>query len=300
MKPITNLAASVRQRLLNKAREGNRSFQEIAQGYLMERFLYRLSCSPQKENFVLKGALMLRVWQAPEARATMDVDLLGRVSNEEAATAAVIREVLASEVEPDGLVFSAADTVIERITEGAEYHGLRVQIPALLDTMRLHLQIDIGFGDPVYPPPRKETFPTILDLPAPVLFCYSRESAIAEKLHAMLTHGQLNSRMKDFHDIWWLCRLFDFDGAVLLEAIDRTLSKRDAPVPDPIVAFSDQFAAAHQVQWNAFTKRISPSDVPASFATVIRAVAVFLGPVVESHKKKKRFTDRWIAPGPWG
>ncbi|HNT28191.1 MAG TPA: nucleotidyl transferase AbiEii/AbiGii toxin family protein [bacterium] len=299
MKPITNLAASVRQRLLNKAREGNRSFQEIAQSYLMERFLYRLSRSSQKENFVLKGALMLRVWQAPEARATMDIDLLGRVSNEEAATAAAIRKVLASEVEPDGLEFSAVDMVIERITEGAEYRGLRVQIPALLDTMRLHLQIDIGFGDPIYPPPQKENFPTILDLPAPVISCYSRESAIAEKLHAMLTHGQLNSRMKDFHDIWWLSRRFDFDGAVLLEAIDRTLSKRGISVPDPIVAFSDQFADTHQVQWSAFIKRMSPSDVPASFALIVRAVALFLGPLVEAHKKGTSFTDRWIAPGPW-
>lgn len=299
MKPIKDVAASVRQRLLNKAREGNRSFQEIAQSYLMERFLYRLSRSPQKENFVLKGALMLRVWRAPEARATMDVDLLGRVSNEEAATAAVIREVLASEVEPDGLSFSAADMVIERITEGAEYHGLRVQIPALLDTMRLHLQIDIGFGDPVYPPPQKQTFPTILDLPSPIISCYSRESAIAEKLHAMLTHGQLNSRMKDFHDIWWLSRRFDFDGAVLLEAIARTLSKRDTPVPDPIVAFSDLFAENHQVQWSAFIKRISPSDVPASFALVVVAVAAFLEPVVEAHAKKKPFPGRWIATGPW-
>ena len=222
MKTVRNVAGSIRQRLLNKAHEEKRSFQEIAQSFLMERFLYRLSRSIHKEHFVLKGALLLRVWQAPEARTTMDVDLLGRMTNEETAVAATMREIVTVEVEPDGLSFFVDGISIERITEGAEYRGLRVQVPARLDTMRLYLQVDIGFGDKVYPSPRDMEYPTILDLPAPVVPCYSRESAIAEKLHAMLTHGHLNSRMKDFHDIWWLSRYFDFDGAVLHEAIVRT------------------------------------------------------------------------------
>ena len=204
MKPIKNLPASVRQRLLDRARSGQRPFNELLQYYAMERFLYRLTRSAHAGRFILKGALMLRVWRSPEIRSTMDIDMLARTSNGEADILAQIREIMAVNVEPDGIVFDPASIQAERITEDADYEGIRIRFRALLDTARVTLQIDVGFGDIIYPGPEESDLPAMLDFPPPRLLCYSRESAIAEKFEAMVKLGVLNSRMKDFYDIWLL------------------------------------------------------------------------------------------------
>ena len=176
-----NVPASVRQRLLNRARSDRRPFNELLQYFAMERFLYRLSQSAHADRFVLKGALMLRVWQSPEPRPTMDIDLLGRTRTEEAGVLAQVRDILSVDVEADGLAFNPASIRTERITEGADYEGIRTRFQGALGTARIHMQIDIGFGDVVYPEPEASTLPTMLDFPAPRLLCYSRESAIAGK-----------------------------------------------------------------------------------------------------------------------
>ena len=227
-KPGTkNVGASVRQRLLNKARETGRPFSELLQYFAMERFLYRLSKSEYADKFVLKGALMLTAWNAPLLRPTMDIDLLGRIGNDIGAMTAIVREICAGHVEPDdGLVFDAATVQGERIAEAAEYEGVRVRFRATLDAARIQMQLDVGFGDIVVPAAVPTTYPTILDLPAPHLLAYSRETAIAEKFEAMVKLGELNSRMKDFFDIWLLSRSFDFDGPRLCEAIEKTFKRR--------------------------------------------------------------------------
>ncbi|WP_319549577.1 nucleotidyl transferase AbiEii/AbiGii toxin family protein [Desulfogranum marinum] len=198
MKPTTNKAASVRQRLLNRARSDKRPFNELLQYYAMERFLYRLSQSFSSDRFILKGALLLRVWDAPEFRPTMDIDMLGKTSNEEAAILALFNNILLVPVEEDGLFFDTGSLQSERITEDADYEGIRIRFKGALDTARVNMQIDIGFGDIVFPKPEEAELPTMLDFPAPKLLCYSRESAIAEKFEAMIKLGFLNSRMKDF------------------------------------------------------------------------------------------------------
>ena len=223
---IKNIAASVRQRLLNRAREDKRPFNELLQYYAMERFLFRLSQSDYAEQFILKGALMLRVWQSPEIRPTVDIDMLGKTDNDANAILDQMREILAVEVENDGVVFDAGSLQTEAITEDADYQGLRVRCRASLDRAQITLQVDIGFGDVVHPAPVKANFPILLDFPAPELLCYSRESAVAEKFEAMVKLAALNSRMKDFYDIWLLSRQFDFEAANLSEAIHRTLNKR--------------------------------------------------------------------------
>ncbi len=225
-KTFKNTAASVRQRLLNRARCDQRPFNELLQYYAMERFLYRLSQSAHADRFILKGALMLRAWQSPELRPTMDIDFLGRTNNEEAGIAAQVREILAVAIEPDGLVFNPASIQTERITEDADYEGIRVRFRGTLDSARVHMQIDIGFGDIVYPGTEESDLPTLLGDPAPRLLCYSRESAIAEKFEAMVKLRELNSRMKDFYDIWLLSRQFDFAGERLAEAIRLTFNRR--------------------------------------------------------------------------
>ena len=178
-----------------------------------ERFLYRLSQSAYAEQFILKGALMLRVWQSPTPRPTKAIDLLGRTGNEEPDIVALMRDILSVEVQPDGLTFDPATIKTEPITENAQYGGIRIRFLGTLDRAQHHMQIDIGFGDVVYPEP------VAVDFPAPRMLCYSRESTIAEKLEAMVQRDMLNSRMKDFHDIWLLSRQFDFDGHELAEAI---------------------------------------------------------------------------------
>ena len=201
MTPLRNVPASVRQRLLNQARSERRLFSELLQYFAMERFLYRLSQSAHAERFILKGALMLRVWCTAEFRPTMDIDLLGRTRNEEADIVAQVRDVLLVDVETDGLTFHPDSIRTERVTEDAVYGGIRVRFSGSLDSARIHMQIDIGFGDVVYPGPEESDLPVMLDFPAPRLLCYSRESSIAEKFEAMVKLGMLNSRMKDFYDI---------------------------------------------------------------------------------------------------
>lgn len=224
---MRNVAASVRQRLLNLSREQGRPFQEVLQLYVMERFLYRLSQSSEAAHFILKGALMLQVWDAPQSRPTMDIDMLGHADNDPDALLERIRSVLQTETVDDGLIFDSDGLQAETITKDADYQGVRIRGQAHLDGARVPLQIDIGFGDAIVPEPRRMLYPALLEFPAPELLCYSRESAIAEKLQAMVALGPLNSRMKGFYDIWLLSRQFEFGLEQFLgEAIAMT-DKRD-------------------------------------------------------------------------
>ena len=215
MKQPKNIPASIRQRLLNKSRAEHRPLNELLQYYAIERFLYRLSKSAHADRFILKGALMLRVWNSPEIRPTMDIDMLGRTANDEAGIIRQIKEILDVVAEPDGIIFNPESIQSERITEDSDYEGIRITFMGELDSAEIHMQIDIGFGDIVFPDPELLSIPTLLDLPEPKLLCYSMESAIAEKFEAMVKLGVLNSRMKDFYDIWLLSRRFDFEGAKL-------------------------------------------------------------------------------------
>ena len=299
MKSPRNIPASVRQRLLNRAKSDRRPFNELLQYYAMERFLYRLSQSAHADRFILKGALMLRVWRSPELRPTMDIDMLGRTSNKEADIIAQIRDILSMDVEADGLAFDADSIQAERITEDADYEGIRIRFRGALDSARINMQVDIGFGDVVYPEPEESELPTMLDSPAPRLLCYSRESSIAEKFEAMVKLGVLNSRMKDFYDIWLLSRQFDFDGAKLAEAIRLTFERRGTALPTEIEAFTEPFIDAKQIQWTTFWKRLQQDHVPVSFREVTTAVDGFLAPVVAAISSGKPSPTNWTAPGAW-
>lgn len=324
MKTTRNVPASVRQRLLNRAKNDKRPFNELLQYYAMERFLYRLSRSTHADRFILKGALMLRVWFPPDKsagiddldarsqpameraidgehqfRPTMDIDMLGKTSNDDASIIAQIRDIMTVVVEPDGLLFDPDSIQSERITEDADYEGIRIRFRGTLDSARVSMQIDIGFGDIVYPGPEESDLPTMLDFPSPRLLCYSRESAIAEKFEAMVKLGVLNSRMKDFYDIWLLSRQFDFDGMKLTEAIRLTFERRGTVMPIEIEAFNEAFTSAKQIQWSAFWKRLQQDHVPVSFRDIVSAVKIFLVPVASSISQGNHKPVNWIASGPW-
>ncbi|MBI4316916.1 MAG: nucleotidyl transferase AbiEii/AbiGii toxin family protein [Chloroflexi bacterium] len=300
-KHLRDVSASVHQRLLNKAREQGRPFNELLQYYAMERFIYRLSKSRHAGKFILKGALMLAIWKAPLSRSTKDIDLLGRVSNDIDTVLEVIRGVCAKEVEPDGLVFDAGSVEAERIIEDADYAGVRVRFRGNLGRATIHVQLDIGFGDEVVPSVAVLDYPTILDLPPPRIQCYSRESAIAEKFQVMVKLDIVNSRMKDFFDIWLMSRWFEFDGQTLARAITRTFANRDTDMPSMPAALTDAFASdvLKQSQWKAFLRNHKLDNAPGDFRDIVSCIAAFLGPIANALSKGVGFRGIWHPPGPW-
>ncbi|WP_148864693.1 nucleotidyl transferase AbiEii/AbiGii toxin family protein [Marinobacter fonticola] len=292
-----NITASVRQKLLNKSREEKRPFQELLQYYAMERFLYRLSQSPHNTCFTLKGALMLWAMQGPTSRPTRDIDMLGQTSNEPGAILGQVRDVVATEVVDDGLRFDSSTLKAEAITEDADYQGVRVTFTGLLENAKIPMQLDIGFGDPIFPFPSWHEFPALLDFPTARIQCYTPESSIAEKFQAMVKLGELNSRMKDFYDIWLLSRQHDFALANLSGAVVRTFERRNTKVPESS-PFSDAFVDSKQSQWQAFRKRLGQPHVPEAFAQVVAAVTEFLAPVMANHAAGAP-EQIWHPPGPW-
>jgi len=298
---IKNISASVKQRLLNRAHEESRPFNELLHYFVMERFLYRLSKSLYSGNFVLKGSLMLPVWEASLSRPTKDIDFLARTENSIEAVMRIVKDVCEQQVVPDGIIFDSSSIKAERITEEASYEGVRIFFIGKLETAKITMQLDFGFGDVVIPGATEEFYPTILNFPAPVLYGYSRESTIAEKFEAMVKLGEPNSRMKDFYDIWLLSRQFNFDGSLLAEAIIKTFNTRGTNIPETPVSLTTGFAQNSRKisQWSAFLKRNNRLSMPENLPELIRDVAVFLGPIAEKLSVSRSFTGTWKAPGPW-
>lgn len=297
-----DIAASVRQRLKNLADAQGRPFQEVLQYFAIERFLYRLGASRHRDAFLLKGAMMLVAWRAPSMRPTMDIDLLGRGERAAGSFAAVVRELCELQPQrPDGLEFDVGSVVTEDITVGAEYVGTRATFRATLGTARVPMQIDLGVGDAVIDPQSDVELPTLLDFPAPRLHGYSRDSAVAEKLHAMVAHGRLNSRMKDYYDVLLLSRYFVFDGRRLAQAIRDTFARRETELTDDIVGWSAEFAeqAGKQAQWSAFLRKIRV-DGDVDLALVVAQIRAFLRPVVTALCQAEAPPARWTPGEGWG
>jgi hypothetical protein len=276
-------------------------FNDLLQHYALERFLCRLAASPHRGRFILKGALMLRVWEVAAIRPTRDIDLLGRTANEPEQIAAIVRQICDAAVDPDGLEFDRATVEVGRIAEEAEYDGVRVTFVGRLGNARIPMQVDIGFGDRVTPEPVEIEYPSVLGTPSARLIGYTPETTIAEKLHVMLQRGTLNSRMKDFFDIWALSRSRAFDGPVLSRAIRATCEQRRAIVvvsPDALKpdALADPQKA---VQWTAFRRRLAATDAPETFAEVGGRVAGFLRPAIEAVAAGRSLERTWPPGGPW-
>jgi len=301
VKNVSNLAASVQVRLQNHARAAKRPFQELLQYYAMERFLYRLSTTPHRARFVLKGALMLHVWDAPLARATKDLDFLGRLDNSLESLGRVIREICTADVAPDGMVFDPATVKTERIKEDADYEGVRVRFVGLLGKARVTMQLDVGFGDVVTPGAQDITYPALLEFPAPALSGYPRETVIAEKFQAMVYLSTLNSRMKDFYDVWLLAKQFAFDGAVLTKAIAATFTNRGTTIDVLPIAFTPAFTeqASTVAQWTAFRKKLPNAECPETLADIVPFLAQFLVPIARACAAGESFKQRWPPGGPW-
>jgi predicted nucleotidyltransferase component of viral defense system len=298
---VRNVAASVKQRLLNLARASGRPFQEVLQHFAMERFLYRLASSPHSDRFILKGGLMMVVWEVPVSRLTLDIDLLGQLDNEADVLAAVVRDVCVQAVVPDGMTFDVSSLEVRRIAEDAEYPGVRARFFGVLGTACVHMQLDVGFGDTVVPAPVPSEYPTLLDLPAPRIRGYTRESIVAEKLHAMVKRGLLNSRVRDYFDIWLLSHQFEFDGPTLAEAIQVTFSRRRTAIPTNPVGLTEVFASepGRRAQWRAFLRKGRLAGVPEDLHRFVERVAAFLQPVLESLRAGSLKPACWSTDGGW-
>jgi hypothetical protein len=199
------------------------------------------------------------------------------------------------------LTFDAVSVVGVRITEAAEYEGVRVSFNGRLDNARVFLQIDIGFGDVVSPSAEMLDYPVILDFPAPRMRGYSRESVVAEKFHAMVKHGLINTSMKDFYDVRLLSKEFNFNGETLVVAMKKTFAARDTAIPQHPIVFGDAFRKdrSKAVLWKAFLKKSHLSDAPQSFEDAIADIELFLAPLVASLASESAFEKQWPAGGPW-
>lgn len=202
-------------------------------------------------------------------------------------------------VEPDGLAFDSDSIRTERISEEADYNGIRVHLRELLGSARIYMQIDIGFGDVVHPKLQEANLPSMLGYPEARLLCYSRESVIAERFHTIARFGNLNSRMKDFYNIWLLCRQFDFDGATLFNAVRLTFEQRRTPLPVGDTLLSEELITRKQRQWAAFRKRSLLSNAPESIRDIAAKVEDFLAPLVAEQTIEGLAEMVWWHPGPW-
>lgn len=186
---VKNISASVREKLRNIARQRNADFGLILVKYGLERIIFRLSRSAYREIFVLKGALLFELWTGQQYRPTRDADFLARGDNSPERFARIFRELCAMEAGPDGLRFDPDSVSAERIAEAADYEGVRVTFTAYLERAKIPIQIDIGFGDAVTPPPVESIYPALLESPAPRLLIYPRETVVAEKLERWSSWG---------------------------------------------------------------------------------------------------------------
>ena len=301
-KVVTNIQASIKDRLRNKAKETNRPLTEVLQYYGMERFIYRFSRSKYADKFVLKGALLFTAWQVPERRTTLDIDFLARYDNQITSIEAVMRDVCDIAVEPDGLVFDAKTVQGRKIKEDADYEGVRVKFMGFLERSHIPMQIDVGFGDIVYPKTKVIDYPVILDFPKPHLKGYPAESVISEKFEAMINLGLLNSRMKDFYDIWLMIRQFDFNGPDLTGALRKTFNHRKTDLPKGQPLFAEEFyneKSDRQALWEMFLRKGGIKHAPEKLVITAKEIEGFLIKPLEAINKEQEFAGEWKAPGPW-
>ena len=295
-----NVAASVHGRLRNLAHDQRADYNLMLQRYAAERFLYRLSASPEVDRFTLKGAALFRIWTERQLRPTRDVDFL---AEDRATIRTALEAVCQTPCPEDGVVFHPGTIQLDDIRHEQQYGGLRARIHGNLGRTRLHLQIDIGFGDVITPEREEQDYPTLLELPVPRLWTYPRETLVAEKLEAMVSLGTRNSRAKDLWDVACLARRFAFDGEILRTAIAQTFRHRRTSFGDerPLSLLPGYYEDATRSQhWQVLRRQIAAdTDGPARLVDAGEELRRFLGPVYDSLLADSPFTQAWPPGGPW-
>jgi len=297
-----NLSASVLARLLKRAQEAGEEYHMLLARYCFERFLYRLGTSELRERFVLKGAMLLRLWSSQPYRATRDLDLSRRGGGSFEAVREDMRTICAAAVEPDGVSFDTDAIRVEAIRAEDEYAGVRALLTARCGTARLPIQVDIGVSDSVWPAPRPCAYPTLLDFPPPEVLAYPREAVVAEKLEALVVFGDRNSRIKDFFDLHYLASEFEFDRATLAEAVRRTFIRRRTPVAAeaPIGLTSEYWRnPSRPAQVRAFARRAGLKISDKIGDDFVGLLSAFLLPILDDLRRKEKSEGTWSPGGPW-
>lgn len=286
-KEISNTGASIRVKLLNIAKKSNRDYNALLNQFFQERFLYKLSLSPYQNNFILKGALLLMAYDIERTRPTKDIDFLGKsIKNDVGSLKEIIQEICSIKTN-DGIEFIKEKISAERIKEESEYGGVRIHIPYQMHTIKGVIQIDIGFGDKIIKGPTKIEFPTLLDMPAPLINVYSLETAIAEKFEAIVKLNFQTSRMKDFFDIDHISTYSAFDSSILLEALTITFKTRGTNLEDRKTIFSEEFKTDNkkESQWKAFLNK-SKILSDKNFVDIVNNIEKFIKPIFSIKKLK--------------
>lgn len=292
---------STRQRLENQLRARGEDVGQGLQRYAIERLLYRLGKSRHRERFVLKGATLFAMW-GKAYRPTRDIDFTGYGNDDAQDVIAAFREICETPDSIEHLVFDTDNIEAEPIRDESEYHGLRLKITAWLGRSPISIQVDVGFGNAIVPGPQEAEFRTILGDPAPQILAYPPESVVAEKMHAMVTLGERNSRFKDFYDIHALAREFTFERGTLVRATRATFERRATPImPDLPAALTGSFysSAARAQQWRAYVTRNRLDGVSADFDLVGEVVIGFLRPLWEDFVAGRDPAGAWQPGGPW-
>ena len=290
---MADIAASVLAKLKNKSKTSGISYQQCLQLFVQEEFLRKLSKSGYEDNLILKGGLFIYTLTNFESRATIDVDFLLRaVSNSIEDVKVLIEKIINTPTGNDYISMTAKG--FEEISPQRKYHGISAQIIAQIKNIRVPFNVDIGVGDVIVPCAEERAINTQLpDFEAPVIKTYSLESTIAEKFDAILQRFELTGRMKDFYDIYYLARSFDFDGAKLQTAIFETLQRRgtsyDRDSFKRVVTLAED--EDMQKRWKYFLKNIK--DGTLEFAVVIDELQEFLEPVFEAIVNEDEWQEQW-------
>jgi hypothetical protein len=296
-KPLTDVAASIRQRLLNRAKANGDDYQRILTRYAIERLLYRLCQTEARDSYVLKGAMLFVTWPDQAFRPTGDLDMLGHGDMTPEGIAALFTRICQIEVPDDGIAFDADTLKVEVVREAEKYQGTRLSVRGYLGKTEVPVQIDLGFGDRVHPVPTRRTFPGLLpELPAADVLMYPPETVVAEKFEAMIRFAEENGRIKDFHDIWVITQTFEFDMGTLAVAIGGTMKARQTDVPtETPPALTPAFAARpeKQAMWTAFLRRTPPTTKPPPLDELLAHLRGFIGPVLAALALPQAGHARW-------
>lgn len=302
MKGARDLSHSIHVRLVKRSKELGIEAQAILEQYALQRLLYRLSISPYSDRFLLKGAQMMYVWIGESVRATRDVDLLGFGSLTDRSLGGIFAEFCTLHVRDDGMEYLPDSIRILPIREQNMYGGHRILLDSRLGNAKLQLQVDVGIGDAVTPEPEWVELPQLLDAPVVRLRGYRPETTVAEKLQTIVSLGLVNSRMKDYFDLYVLSRNWTFDKETLCRAVRDTFAQRGTRLPDGVpTGLTHEFAQApgKAVQWKNYVKKVSPSGPTEDLERVVDRLAAFACPVLASVAHRIIDGGLWPPGGPW-
>lgn len=294
-------AESIRRRLRNELRARGEDVSIGLQRYAVERFLYRLGRSNHRTRFVLKGAALFTIW-GTAYRPTRDIDFTGYGSSDPQDVIGAFREICDTPDDVDSLAFDTGGITAEPIRDGSEYDGLRIKIRVRLGESDISVQVDVGFGNAIVPGPEEKEYRTILGDPPPRILAYPPESVVAEKMHAMVTLGERNSRFKDFYDLHAIATGFPFERSTLVRAVKATFERRATPIsagtPAPLTgAFYSSESRAQQ--WRAYVTRNQLDGVPTDLGLVGDVIIRFLRQPWEDLGPGRALAGDWPPGGPW-